>query len=237
MEDHAHELELPARERSSGQCYAARMAPETPPTDYPFKYTMDEVLMIAGAFFAGESPVHRAQRAIARRLTDLGVPFVVAGGMALGRHGHVRVTDDVDLIVRREDWQRFKERWLGLGYVEVFKGSKAVRDMEENVKIDVLFTGEFPGDGKPKPVSFPDPRDVVAAGLVPPTVSLQSLVQLKLASGKTAIGRQLHDWNDVVKLIRANRLDESFADQLDPYVRAEFLALLVNARAPDQPPE
>lgn len=212
------------------------MAPETPPKDYPFKYSMDEVLMIAGAFFAGESPVHRAQRAIARRLTELGVPFVVAGGMALGRHGHVRVTDDVDLIVRREDWQRFKERWLGLGYVEVFKGSKAVRDTEENVKIDVLFTGEFPGDGKPKPVSFPDPRDVAAAGLVPPTVTLETLIELKIASGMTALGRQFQDYADVVRLIRNNKLDESFGEKLDPYVRAEYLKLLAMGREPDEHP-
>jgi hypothetical protein len=51
------------------------------------------------------------------------------------------------------------------------------------------------------------------------------LVELKLASGMTAPDR-LRDLADVQELIRAERLDETFAGELDPSVRPKFLELL-----------
>ncbi len=38
----------------------------------------------------------------------------------------------------RDDLARFKEQWLGCGYVEIRPGGKAVRDTANNVKIDFL---------------------------------------------------------------------------------------------------
>ncbi|MBX3466880.1 MAG: hypothetical protein KF878_08275 [Planctomycetes bacterium] len=188
---------------------------------------MARVFKNAGDFFGRRSPVHLAAEALARRLGELQAPFVVTGGFALGGYGYERMTDDIDIVVREQDWRRFKERWVGLGYREKFQGSKAVIDTENDVKIPVLFVGGFPGDGKPKPVAFPDPTDaevVVASGAFP-VVSLEMLIQLKIASGKTAPGRQLRDYGDVVELIRCNTLSASFAERLDPYVREEFLHL------------
>ena len=77
--------------------------------------------------------------------------------MALNAYGYQRVTTDVDVLLTREGLATFKARHLGRGWVERFPGSKGMRDTEFNVKIDILLTGDFPGDGKPKPVSFPDP--------------------------------------------------------------------------------
>lgn len=68
-----------------------------------------------------------------------------------------RVTTDVDVLLNRDGLERFKKVALRRGYVEKFAGSKGVRDTVNSVGIDVLLAGEFPGDGKPKPVAFPDP--------------------------------------------------------------------------------
>jgi hypothetical protein len=65
-------------------------------------------------------------------------------------------------------------------------GSKAVRDTINNVKIDFLLTGDYPGDGKPKPVAFPDPSAAAIEGEKYRVVSLPRLVELKLAYGMTA---------------------------------------------------
>ncbi len=78
--------------------------------------------------------------------------------------GYQRLTVDVDVLIRRDDLARFKEQWLGRGYVEVRPGGKAVRDTANNVRIDFLLAGDFPGDGKPKPVAFPEPAMAVASG-------------------------------------------------------------------------
>ena len=55
-------------------------------------------------------------------------------------------------------------------------------------------------------------------------VRLETLIELKLASGLTAPDR-LKDLADVQELIRALALSEQFADGLDPFVRTEYRRL------------
>jgi hypothetical protein len=80
--------------------------------------------------------------------------------MALFRHGLRRFTEDVDLLVTKNDLKVIHEKLAGLGYLPPFTNSKHLRDTQLGVKIEFLTTGDYPGDGKPKPVSFPDPRQV-----------------------------------------------------------------------------
>ena len=84
--------------------------------------------------------------------------------------------------------------------------------------------GEFPGDGRPKPVRFPDPSTVTKGDGPYRVLDLQTLVELKLASGTSAPDR-LQDLADVVALIRANALQETFADRIDPTVREKYREL------------
>lgn len=170
----------------------------------------------------GKSPIHRAAANLARALRELDIPFAIAGAMAANAHGHLRTTQDVDVLLTQEGLRRFKERWLGRGWVEIFPGSKGIRDTAENVKVDVLLTGDFPGDGKPKPVAFPDPAAVAEKGADEwPVVPLKTLLELKLASGMTAPHR-LQDLADVMKLIRANQLGLEYAGTLDPFVHTKY---------------
>ena len=100
-------------------------------------------------------------------------------------HGFRRFTEDVDILVTREALKAIHERLEGLGYVPPFAGSKNLRDTDSGVRIEFLVSGEFPGDGKPKPVAFPDPADVGVEIDGVRFLSLPSLVELKLASGMT----------------------------------------------------
>ena len=88
-----------------------------------------------------------------------------------------------------------------------------------------VICGEFPGDGKQKPVAFPDPESVSIEIEGLRVMTLDKLIEIKLASGMTARGR-LQDLADVQRLILQHRLDETFAQQLDPYVREKYLELL-----------
>src|SRR3954467_12111874 len=78
--------------------------------------------------FEEQSAVQVALRKIARRLGDLDVPYAIAGGMALFRHGLRRFTEDVDILVTRDGLKAIHERLVGLGYVHSFIGSKDLRD-------------------------------------------------------------------------------------------------------------
>src|SRR5439155_2566781 len=108
--------------------------------------------------FEKESAVHKALEAIARRLDELGIPYAIAGGMALFFHGYRRFTEDVDILVTPEQLQEIHRRLDGLGYLPPFAGSKNLRDTTYGVRIEFLVAGDYPGDGKPKPVAFPNPE-------------------------------------------------------------------------------
>jgi hypothetical protein len=185
---------------------------------------LDWALREASMHFEERSAVYRTLREIAKRLSDLKIPYAIAGGMALFAHGFRRFTEDVDVLVTPEGLAALHGHLEGLGYVPVFPGSKALRDAESGVRIDFLVTGEYPGDGKPKPVAFPAPEAAsIEIGGVR-WLSLSALVELKLASGMTSAGR-LRDLADVQELIRVLRLPGDFAEQLQPFVRQKYQEL------------
>jgi hypothetical protein len=168
-----------------------------------------------------QSPIQAAAHAIAIHLDELGIEHAIAGALALAAHGVVRATEDVDVLLSREDLDLFKSAWLGRGYVNLRPGGKAVRDTQNNVKIDFLIVGDFPGDGKPKPVVFPPPAAASEASGDLRVVLLPRLVELKLASGMTAPHR-LQDLADVQRLIEARKLPREFRNELNPYVREKY---------------
>jgi hypothetical protein len=168
-----------------------------------------------------KNDMQRALVKIVAELEDAKIPYAVAGDMALNWHGYQRVTTGVDLLLTREGLQALKERLLGSGYQEEFPGSKGMRDTENNVGIDVLIAGDYPGDGKPKAVSFPDPTTVAIAGETGRFLPLVKLIELKLASGMSAVHRA-KDIGDVVELIRAATLPRELGQDLDASVRAKY---------------
>ena len=171
----------------------------------------------------GEADVQRALEKVARLLREEGIPYALIGAMALNQYGYRRVTVDVDLLLTREGLDAFKSKFLGRGYVEKFPGSRGVRDVENGVTIDVVLAGDYPGDGKPKAVRFPDPERAVVGERVN-VLALPVLIELKLASGMSAPHR-LKDLADVLELVRAVGLSENLAEQLDPSVRNKYREL------------
>ena len=157
------------------------------------------------------------------------IDFALAGGLAVGVHGHVRLTVDVDILITADGLAAFKAQWLGRGYVEKFTGARGIRDTETGVQIDFLVAGEFPGDGRPQSVRFPDPASVPLSDGPYRVLDLRTLVELKLASGMSTPDR-LQDLADVLALIRANRLEASFAEKLDQSVRSKYQELWTAAQ-------
>ena len=98
----------------------------------------------------------------------------------------------------------------------------------------VLVAGDYPGDGKPKAVRFPDPADAAVRGTEGRFLALPRFVELKLASGMSAPHR-IRDLADVLELIRAAKLPREFQRDLDASVRAKYDELWVAAAsAPDE---
>jgi hypothetical protein len=125
----------------------------------------------------------------------------------------------------REGLEKFHAELIGLGYEPAFPGAKKkLRSTRDGVSIEVMLTGEYPGDGKPKPVSMPDPASASTEIDGVKYVTLEKLIELKLASGISAPHR-LKDLADVQELIKFKNLDADLADKLNPYVRAKYIEL------------
>ena len=169
--------------------------------------------------FEGKSAVNLTLEKITRRLAELKIPYAVAGGMALFFHGVRRFTEDVDILVRREDLPEIHRCLEGLGYIPLFSGSKNLRDTESGVRIEFLAAGDYPGDGKPKPVAFPEPQSSYVE-----KDGIRWMIELKLASGMTNPAR-LKDLADVQELIRILNLPLEFREQLNPFVCDKFSEL------------
>jgi hypothetical protein len=199
--------------------------------DRDFRWALEEGSM----HFEKGSAVHQTLRKITRKLDELGVPYAVAGGMALFYHGFRRFTEDVDILVTREGLQKIHAELEGRGYLPPFTGSKNLRDADSGVRIEFLVAGDYPGDGKPRPVAFPDPASVAIDLEGMHFLNLVSLIELKLASGMTNPLR-LKDIVDVQELIQVLALPEDFADRLNPFVRDKYRELWkLIATHPEQP--
>jgi hypothetical protein len=192
-------------------------------------------LLEGSMHFEEKSAVYQTLKDITAHLEELQIPYAVAGGMALFAHGLRRFTEDVGLLVTRESLQTIHEQLEGRGYVSLFPGSRGLRNAQFGVRVEFLITGDYPGDGKPKPVSFPDPAQVEFIRQGFRYVNRPTLIQLKLASGMTHSGR-LRDLADVQELIRILGLPAAFAIQLDPFVRDKFDELWRGAQGVEGPP-
>jgi hypothetical protein len=176
-------------------------------------------------FFAGNGMLNDALSRLVRDLDRNGIDYAVIGAIALNQHGYRRFTEDIDLLMTREGLETFREKLIGLGYRPAFEGAKKkFRTTEENIPVEIITTGEFPGDGLPKSVVFPEPSTASVVIDDVKTVSLPTLIELKLASGISAPDR-LKDLADVQEMIRLKGLDSAFAESLDPFVREKYLEL------------
>ncbi len=196
--------------------------------DANLSWALDEGSM----HFSETNQVHQTMRRLTSRLRELGIPHAVVGGMALFAHGFRRFTEGVDLVVTRESMQRIKQELEGLGYTSPPGTSTKLRDTQTGVRIKFLITGGFPGDGKPKPVSFPDPADVSVDIDGVTYINLPTLMNLKLASGMSAPHR-MKDLGDVQELIKAVSLPRGFADHVDASVRDKFTEIWEATQARD----
>lgn len=176
-------------------------------------------------FFNGVGLVNQTLKQLAADLDSRGIAYAVIGAVALNQHGYQRFTCDIDILLTKDGLARFQTELVGRDYRPVFPGAtRKFCATQENVPIEIITTGKFPGDGKPKAVSFPDPSQARVEIDGVQTISLTMLVELKLASGSSDLGR-LKDLADVQELIRALNLGAEFSDRLNESVRAVYLGL------------
>src|SRR5207245_4854052 len=87
--------------------------------------SLDAMLREAGDYFAMGGRLHETVRRLASRLEAGGITYALLGAMALGRHGYVRMTDDVDVLLTPQGLERFREQLVGRAYIATQPGPTA----------------------------------------------------------------------------------------------------------------
>jgi hypothetical protein len=166
---------------------------------------------------------------LADKLNKHKIAYTFVGGFAINLHGFKRQTVDIDVVVTHQGLEDVAQKLKYSGIVPRFTGTKrSYRDPRTHVGVDFLVAGEFPGDGQPKAVAFPDPCDDGASECVGGVrvIGLPKLIDLKLASYLSAREQRMKDWADVYGLVKHLTLDSDFAVKVDPSVRSEFMRIL-----------
>ncbi|MCA1555264.1 MAG: hypothetical protein LC747_01095, partial [Acidobacteria bacterium] len=99
----------------------------------------------------GQGDLHGALAQLAADLKRQEIDYMVIGAVALLAYGYPRFTEDIDLVMTPEGLEAFHRNLVGPGYLPAFQGArKKLRSTRDGVSIEVLTSGEYPGDGKLK---------------------------------------------------------------------------------------
>lgn len=134
--------------------------------------------------------------------------IILIGGYAVGLRGYQRATLDIDFMITDTDYEKLKPAICTAGYREVVRTSVAakLRAGSENLfDIDFMFVEAETFLGIQKESKAETCQG--ARFLVPKP---DHLIALKLhAIKQQPVIRELKDLNDIVELIKANRLNSS----------------------------
>jgi hypothetical protein len=153
-----------------------------------------------------------AMYAASKRLAELGVRHALAGGLAVGAHGHPRATKDVDFLVGEEAFERH------LGGIVTMKAGVPIE--VAGVVVDFL-------SANPNEAHLSRALPAVPPAQLP-VVPIEALVYLKLKAGR------LQDLADIVGLIKAGiDLDPvaAYLTQHAPELAAKWRSVVATARA------
>lgn len=143
--------------------------------------------------------------------------FLVIGGYAVIVHGYARTTEDLDLLVRREDQAQWRELLSSLAYQLTHDGGNFLqfaRTEGLDWPVDLMLVGQPTFDGL-----IAEAWSINLQGAQVQIVSLEHLIALKLHVLKQArLHRFLKDFQDVLELIQINHLDLQ-----SPHIRDLFL--------------
>ncbi len=166
--------------------------------------------MEAWRVLEGDSAILDAARDVSRILKESGIRGAIVGGIAVGLHGHVRATMDVDVYVPDPPTE-FADALKQNGYA--FDGRRK-EFRRAGIPIQ-LVTDEQTG-GPPTRISTIQRIQ---------TVGLADLINMKLRSGIGSVLRA-QDIADVIALIRVCKLTGAFAAKIARPVRSEFKRLV-----------
>lgn len=131
----------------------------------------------------------------AAQLNDLGIRYALAGGLAVGAHGYIRATTDVDFLVGEEAFEH-------QGSLVAFKPGVPIE--VDGVRVDYLSPASL-GPQLEEVLDHPPMNDGLAI------VPIEVLIYMKLAA------KRRRDLVDVIELVRVGADVNTVRDYLRHY--------------------
>ncbi|SRR6266542_4854585 len=195
-----------------------------PVTTFPIPNLLERYAM------AVERITERLQR-ITAALQAANVPYALVGGQAVAAWvatkdpAAIRITKDVDILLRREDLPSARKAALtaDLDYFEVMDVGMFLERADPNPRhgVHLLWAGEKVTAKDPLPSPTMDERQELAPGVQ--VVSLPSLVRMKLMANRD------HDRTHLRDMIGVGLIGRDFLADLPPELAHRLDALLTES--------
>jgi hypothetical protein len=177
--------------------------------------------------YGAKIPVFQTMNRLVKKLREAGIPYAVMGAMAVNLHRSRSLTEDAAVLLTRHGLDQFR-RLRVREYEPIPNRSRRFTDRRNGTMVEVFLTGHHPGREGPIPLTFPDPDEASEEIDGIRVLKLLQLIEVKLAAGR------YYDLAEVVFLIRAHQLNDSFASQLHPSLREAFIGCLEENRRDDE---
>lgn len=151
-------------------------------------------------------------------LNDEKIQFALIGGFALGAHGIVRATRDIDLLVDGTQKDRVKKAFIAQGFNVIYESTEVLQ-LSGPGFVDIIFAN------RPLSIEMIRESHLELAGV--PVVSVESLVGLKIQAFKNDPSRTLQDKADIQALLKLPGINltqvKKYADLFDVWSEIEEL--------------
>jgi predicted nucleotidyltransferase len=164
---------------------------------------------------------------ISRKASERNLPFIIIGGHAVMAHGFVRATSDWDLLICKEQAGEWRAAMESLGFGLHFTGATFLQFQPppgEPAALDLMLVDEKNFE---QMLAAASSHEVEGVGIK--VVSMHHLFALKCHAFKNNPHRAMKDIDDIVQLVRINKLDlnePALKSILMKYGGAEFYELL-----------
>jgi len=129
------------------------------------------------------------------------IPYALIGGLALGMHGIIRATQDIDFIIPLEDIRKVEDFLLGHGYQKLYRSDEVASYVSDNFelgRIDFILAHRKYAKAminNAVTINMEDGREKVNVA------SLEDLIGLKLQAYYNRKDRKTDDIKDIENII------------------------------------
>lgn len=143
---------------------------------------------------------------VAAKAREIELPYLLIGGHAVNFHGYSRLTDDVDLLIKRDSLSNWAELLKSFGYTLSHEAGTFCQFEKKDSNepgIDLMLVNEQTFQKLSERAQIKE-----AGGVRFQLVCVEHLIALKLHALKQDLAhRRVKDFLDVVELVRANGID------------------------------